>query len=72
MKFTGERFVPERVPEQMILEHLHRYHLAARLAAGREVLDAACGAGYGSAILAAQAVRVTGLDLSAETVAYAS
>ena len=72
MKFTGERFVPERVPEQMILEHLHRYHLAAQLAAGREVLDAACGAGYGSAILAEKAAQVTGLDLSAETVAYAS
>lgn len=72
MKFTGERFVPERVPEQMILEHLHRYHLAAKLVKGKKVLDAACGAGYGSAILARSAEQVTGLDLSAETIAYAS
>jgi len=53
-------------------EHLVRYELAARLAAGKKVLDIACGTGYGSNILAqAGAEKVIGMDRSAEAVAEA-
>src|SRR5438034_418000 len=39
--------------------------------AGREVLDAACGEGYFSRVLAARGARVTGLDLSPRLIAMA-
>lgn len=70
LQFTGERYVPE-VRGNIELEHLHRYLLAARVVAGKSVLDIACGEGYGSAMLAASAARVTGVDLSAQAVAHA-
>ena len=57
LNFTGERFVPGAAGE-IWYEHWHRYHFAAKLVGGREVLDVACGAGYGSALLARGAQRV--------------
>jgi 2-polyprenyl-3-methyl-5-hydroxy-6-metoxy-1,4-benzoquinol methylase len=51
--------------------HLDRYRFAATHAAGQTVLDAACGTGYGSALLGEQAASVTGVDISAEAVGYA-
>ena len=71
MPFTGERFTPECVRE-IRYEHWHRYAFASRLARGRRVLDAACGEGYGSALLARVAASVLGVDISAETVAHAA
>lgn len=70
LPFTGERFTPECVRE-IWYEHWHRYAFAAPLAAGRRVLDAACGEGYGSALLARTAATVLGVDLDAETVEHA-
>ena len=70
LPFTGERFTPECTRE-IWYEHWHRYALAARLAPGRRVLDAACGEGYGSALLARTAQSVLGLDLSEQAVAHA-
>lgn len=70
LKFTGERFLPGASGE-IWYEHWHRYHFAAKLVAGREVLDVACGAGYGSALLATQARHVVGADISSETIQHA-
>jgi ubiquinone/menaquinone biosynthesis C-methylase UbiE len=70
LDFTGERFTPECVRE-IWYEHWHRYAFALPQARGRRVLDAACGEGYGSAMLATQAASVLGVDLSPETVAHA-
>jgi SAM-dependent methyltransferase len=70
LPFTGERFTPECVRE-IRYEHVHRYAFAQRLVEGQRVLDAACGEGYGSAMLAARAASVSGVDLSAEAVAHA-
>jgi SAM-dependent methyltransferase len=70
LEFTGERFLPGASGE-IWYEHWHRYHFAAKLAAGREVLDVACGAGYGSALLARQARHVVGADISTETIEHA-
>ena len=39
---------------------------------GKKVLDAACGSGLGSFLLAHKAEEVTGIDLSEETINYAS
>jgi len=61
-EFTGERVIPGQVDVDLLNEHVARYTFAARLARGKRVLDAGCGAGYGSAELAHEAERVTGID----------
>ena len=70
LSFTGERFLPGASGE-IWYEHWHRYHFAAKLIAGDEVLDVACGAGYGSALLAQRARHVVGADISAATIEHA-
>lgn len=70
LEFTGERFTPECVRE-IWYEHWHRYALVRSWASGRRVLDAACGEGYGSALLAQTAQSVLGLDVDPAAVAHA-
>jgi len=70
LPFTGERFTPECVRE-IAYEHWHRYAFALPLARGRRVLDAACGEGFGSALLASAASSVQGVDIDAQAVAHA-
>jgi SAM-dependent methyltransferase len=70
LEFTGERFTPECVRE-IRYEHLHRYAFASAFVGGRRVLDAACGEGYGAALLATTAASVTGVDLSAAAIEHA-
>jgi SAM-dependent methyltransferase len=72
LEATGERLVPEHQHGELVhAEHLARYRLAAQLAGSRRVLDVACGAGYGTAMLAAAARSAVGVDLDAATVEYA-
>jgi SAM-dependent methyltransferase len=70
LDFTGERFTPECVRE-IWYEHWHRYVFARQLAKGKRVLDAACGEGYGSALLADVAASVLGADISDTAIAHA-
>ena len=70
-EFTGERYLPGVVGE-IAYEHCHRYAFARRFVAGRRVLDAACGEGYGSALLADAAHDVVGVDIDPAVVAAAS
>ena len=70
-EFTGERVIPGEVNVDLLNEHVARYIFAARLARGKRVLDAGCGAGYGSAELAHSAQFVVGADLAPEAVGYA-
>jgi 2-polyprenyl-3-methyl-5-hydroxy-6-metoxy-1,4-benzoquinol methylase len=71
---AAERFVPGKGQgEVMETEHLARYWWAAGLAAGRRVLDAGCGVGYGTAMLAdAGATQAIGVDIAADAVAAAT
>jgi len=71
LTFTGERFTPECVRE-IWYEHWHRYAFAQRFAAGKRVLDAACGEGYGTAMLANVAAQATGVDIDTTSIAHAS
>lgn len=70
LEATGERFLPE-MQGTIALEHLHRYALARDFAAGKVVLDIACGEGYGSAVLAGVATRVYGVDIAPDAIAHA-
>src|SRR3954462_2607763 len=70
-EFTGERLIPGQVDVDLLNEHLARYTFASRLARGKRVLDAGCGAGYGSAELAHTAHTTVGIDVAAEAVDFA-
>ncbi len=70
LEFTGERFTPECVRE-IRYEHWHRYAFALDLVRGKRVLDAACGEGYGSNLLAGVAGNVIGIDISGEAISHA-
>ena len=70
MEFTGERFVPG-TPGRIKLEHLQRYAVCREAVRGKCVLDVACGEGYGSAMLAATARRVLGVDVDPAAIEHA-
>ncbi|MDI3314217.1 MAG: class I SAM-dependent methyltransferase [Mycobacterium sp.] len=68
---TGERTVPGLDVENYWF-HRHRvvYQRLAPICAGREVLDAGCGEGYGADLIAGVARRVIALDYDEATVAH--
>jgi SAM-dependent methyltransferase len=66
-----ERIVPEDVSPGILALHLKRYEFALAWSEHADVMDAGCGAGYGSAVLASRARRVTGVDSSAQAIDYA-
>ncbi|MBA3355843.1 MAG: class I SAM-dependent methyltransferase [Pyrinomonadaceae bacterium] len=68
---TGERLHTSEHGVSM-LEHLHRYALARSLCQDRNVLDIACGEGYGSNLLAQASARVIGVDISADAISHAA
>jgi N-acetylglucosaminyl-diphospho-decaprenol L-rhamnosyltransferase len=70
LPYTGERFTPELTGE-LAYEHWHRYAFARRLVAGRRVLDAGCGEGYGAALMAEVAADVVGIDIDGTAVVHA-
>jgi SAM-dependent methyltransferase len=63
LEFTGERFTPE-CEREIWYEHYHRYALASRWCLNKHTLDAACGEGFGSSMLAHTAASVEGVDIS--------
>ncbi len=76
---TLERLVPDeltadRLARETLELHLERYRFAAQHLPAGEVLDIACGVGYGSRLLAdlRDDLKVLGVDVSAEAVRYAS
>lgn len=72
VEFTGERVIPGHVNDDLWSEHVGRYAFARRLVHGKRVLDAGCGTGYGSAELAQSAAEVTGVDIAADAIEYAT
>ncbi len=69
---SGERMVPEYHKGSMMYgEHLVRYKAATALVKKKIVLDIACGSGYGSNMLAAEAKKVIGVDLNQPAIDYA-
>ncbi|CAN7278520.1 class I SAM-dependent methyltransferase [Paenibacillus sp. LjRoot56] len=72
MKYTGERFIPNCDGPEIEAEHVHRYRIISGCSSikGMKVLDAGCGTGYGSFILAQSAESVIGIDISHETIEW--
>lgn len=73
---TGERAIPKLMDPMnpMLLEHIARYQFATKYVNGR-VLDLACGAGYGTHMIAKQKKdvidEVIGVDIDPNIVRYA-
>ncbi len=71
--FTGERLVAgDPLFAADFSRHLVAYRFAQEQVRGRSVLDAGCGDGYGSELLAQMALRVVGVDRSAPAIAAAA
>src|SRR6187549_3677505 len=70
---TVERVVPGELSwEQFGLEHQQRYEYYNSFYAGKKVLDAACGSGYGSHHISnSGATSVLGIDISGESIEQA-
>jgi SAM-dependent methyltransferase len=67
LELTGERTLPD-VPSEnyWYRRHLAVYEWIAEQVRGLRVADLACGEGYGSAVLAATAAEVVGVDANPE------
>ncbi len=73
LELTGERTLPDVPAENYwFRRHLAVYEWIAERVAGLEVVDMACGEGYGSAVLARRARRVTGVDANPDAFEHAS
>src|SRR3954467_14814719 len=67
LSLTGERTLPDVPAENYwYRRHLVVYRWIADRCGGLDVVDMACGEGYGSAVLAERAARVTGVDANPE------
>ena len=67
LSLTGERTLPD-VPEEnyWFQRHLAVYRWIGERVAGLDVVDMACGEGYGVGVLARRAAHVTGVDANPE------
>lgn len=70
MEYTGERFIPDNDGLEIEAEHVHRYKAISSCLKNMNVLDAGCGTGYGSLLMSQNALSVTGIDISHETVEW--
>ena len=67
LSLTGERTLPDVPAENYwYRRHLVVYRWIAERCAGLDVVDMACGEGYGTDVLAGRAARVTGVDANPE------
>ena len=76
MKFTGERFIPGKSGDRIEGDHLERYNFILNIYDKKiklDILDLACGEGYGSNLLKEYYVNsnVTGVDISNEVIEHA-
>ncbi len=71
MSLYGERYIDSGNRNwELFYQHMGRYLFAKSYAVGKVVLDAACGTGYGTVILAEKARKVVGVDNSKDAITY--
>lgn len=74
---TGERLIPEKmkITNELLIEHVARYHFALAYINKGRVLDFACGSGFGTHIIAKkkkkQVDEVVGVDIDLDCLDYA-
>jgi SAM-dependent methyltransferase len=67
LALTGERTLPDVPAENYwFRRHMAVYEWIAQRCAGLDVVDMACGEGYGTDVLARRAARVVGVDANRE------
>jgi SAM-dependent methyltransferase len=72
LELTGERTLPDVPAENYwFRRHLTVYEWIAKRCAGLDVVDMACGEGYGVDVLARRARRVTGVEANPEAYDHA-
>ncbi|MBN1288707.1 MAG: class I SAM-dependent methyltransferase [Actinobacteria bacterium] len=72
LKLTGERTLPGHKEENYwFTRHVAAYRYAASLSENLSVADIGCGEGYGTAMVAAMAKEVTGVDAAPEVMEHA-
>jgi SAM-dependent methyltransferase len=72
LELTGERTLPDVPAENYwFRRHLVVYEWIAERCAGLEVVDMACGEGYGTEVLARRAREVTGVDANPDAFEHA-
>ena len=69
---TGERMLPPRENETSVVfaRHQFAYEYARQFVKGKSVLDVGCGTGYGSDLLAREALSVVAIDRDPDAIAY--
>jgi len=72
LAWTGERMIPSKCDPATEMFHYQRYLYFRPWYAGRKVVDAASGEGYGTYYASAFAAEAQGYDISREAVRYAS
>jgi ubiquinone/menaquinone biosynthesis C-methylase UbiE len=70
LPFTGERYT-SALWGQLHHEHFHRYLFILEFCRGADVLDMACGEGYGASLLGHFAKTVEGVDIDQPTIDHA-
>lgn len=68
---SDERVVLSSTSLSNIQKHIARYNVAFQYIDNVDVLDIACGSGYGSQLLSHRAKSVTAVDVSEEAISYA-
>ena len=66
----GERVIPGMTDMSLYIPHIKRYLLASAFCEGKRVLDAGCGTGYGSKLLANTAAVVDAVDIAEDALAF--
>jgi 2-polyprenyl-3-methyl-5-hydroxy-6-metoxy-1,4-benzoquinol methylase len=75
LEFTGERVVPGAMQglTNVFVQHLSRYVFAiGKMNGVGRIVDAASGTGYGTLLLAMTGTTTTGIEISPESVEFAS
>lgn len=72
MKFTGQQLIPGNSSSRIEQDHSERYKFSSQFVKDKDILDIACGTGYGSQTLKeAGAKHIDGVDISEEAINYA-
>lgn len=68
---SGEQFIPGKSAQRLKDEHLNRYNFAKNYCIDKDILDIACGTGYGSYGISSVANSVVGVDVSEQAIEFA-